>query len=160
MVDAMTNAHRMKFLAAAPLAALVYLPCALLVNAISRGLFALLGLPCTQQAAVIGWSNLGTARQAATLLLALLISPFMEETLFRWLLPIGLERMRLPRAWAEAIAALAFAAVHVAVPWAWPMLFLFAIAQSKYLKYNGLLFVIIVHAFFNGYQLLLVSLLR
>ena len=158
MVDAMTNAHRLKLLAAPP-TALLYLLCALPVNAASRALFALIGLPCAQQSAVSGWEAMGVGARTWALVLAILISPPLEEILFRWLLPKGLERMRMTRPRAEGLAALLFAAVH-RLPWAVPMLTLFALAQSHCLKRVGLPFVILVHACFNGLQMLLLVFLH
>ncbi len=155
----MSGQGRLKSLLWAPPTALLYLLCALPVNAASRALFGLLGLPCAQQTTVSGWEAMDAGARTWALVLALLISPPLEEILFRWLLPKGLGRLRLTRPWAEAAAALLFAAVH-RLPWAIPMLTLFALAQSHCLRRFGLPFVILVHACFNALQMLLLVLLH
>ena len=155
----MNGRTRLKPLAWAPPTALLYLLCAMPLNAASRALFGFLGLSCAQQTTVSNWGTLGAGARLWALVLALLISPPLEEILFRWLLPKGLERLRMTRPWAEGLAAILFAAVH-RLPWAVPMLTLFALAQSNVLRRNGLPFVIAVHSCFNGLQMLLLVLLH
>jgi len=139
---------------APPLLAAAYLPPALLLNWLTQKACLLCGMQCASQETIRNLHSMDVSQLAMALSTALLLSPVAEEMLFRWLMPKALARLHLTKHYPEAIAAVAFAAIHP-LPWAWPMLFAFALVQSHCLRKQGLLFAILVHAFFNAWQLLL-----
>ena len=145
---------RWQRLARAPLVAAAYIPPAFAINWLTRKAFISCAIRCDSQQTVRLLHDMRTHQLALALCTSLLLSPVVEEILFRWLLPAGLRHLRVAERYSEAVAALLFAAIHP-IPWAWPMLVGFALAQSHCLRRNGLAFVILVHAFFNAWQLLL-----